>query len=135
MTDNLPAREEWLSDRLIGALVAIRACPGRYHTSVTNQVRLAYEAGFTDGWTIQFRRDDRNFTFSHQFVNMQADDDEIWWGCAQDVCDCLIRRNFLGTHRLILPPAELDLDRAEIYTRLRLDGMTQQESLDIALLL
>lgn len=121
--------------RYAEALTAINACPGRYHTSPLNQTQLVAEVGVTDGWTIVIRRPERTFTFAYQFAGNYAHDDEIWWGCFQDICTCIVPRNFLGTHRLILPPADLDLDQAEVYTRLRLDGMSPEDSLDIALLL
>jgi hypothetical protein len=136
MPNQEPIAHQILSYRLAGALEALKACPGRYHTSILNQTKMIAEIGYTDGWTIDVPYAGHVFSFSHQFVNTNADDDEIWWGCHRgDACRCLIRANFLGTHRLILPPATLDLDQAEVYTRLRLDGMTPPESLDIALLI
>ena len=135
MTEPEYSPRELLSTRFANALAAINACPGRYHTSVLNQAVLVAEVGFTDGWTVDINHHDRRFMFSYNYPNFQTDDDEIWWGCHQDVCGCMVRANWYGTHRLILPPATLNLDQAELYTVLRRDGMTPTEAHDIALLL
>jgi hypothetical protein len=124
-----------LSRRLAEVLLAIRACPGRYHVSPLNQATLAYEIGVTDGWTLEFRHQDRTFSFAYQFSGIYGYEDEIWWGCFQDICECLVPRNALGTHCVILPPEELNLDQAEVYVQLRHDGMQPEDARLAALLL
>lgn len=135
MTDNTPLPSNLLSYRLADALIAIQACPGRYHISALNQAIFVAEIGVTDGWTLQFRRQNRTFSFAYQFAGNYGHDDEIWWGCFQDTCHCRVPRNFLGTHRVIVPPTDLDLDQAEVYVRLRLDGMDPSPAYQAALLL
>ncbi len=147
MTWNTPplTSDAWTA-RITKILDAVKACNNTFIVARSMMSVLSTEHGEPRPTTV-LRIGERTFLNFDSVQGEEQEFDTIYWQCeywrcdcdacqAGDVCYCdSLNVPTMGLHKLIIPPWSFDLDQAEIYTVLRLDGLSPADAAEAATLL
>jgi hypothetical protein len=142
-----PIYSETWTAKLNGILTAVKACNSVFIVSKSMLLLLAAEQHLP-------RAMSAIGIYGRTFINLDAREggdeqefDTVYWQCEYWRCDCddcqagkvcfcdSLNVPTLGLHKLIIPPANFDLEQAETYSVLRLDGLSPADAAEAAELL
>jgi len=142
-----PIYSETWSERVNGVLTAVKACNTVFIVSRTMLTVLCSEQRRPRATSVLLIGE-------RTFINLDAsqggvpqDFDTVYWQCEYWRCDCedclagvvcycdSLNVATMGLHKLIIPPANFDSDKAETYAVLRLDGLSPADAAEAAELL